>query len=580
MSIRSRAQTIAGAALLLVGALASAQSSAPCDADSIRSHSLASREGLGGRYGSGLAALAVAPCGDGFAVQPVISGNPALLMRVGVDRFAFLERPERQIVFRRSRDGTVEAVARAGTEQWLERAKPGAQVQDDLLLGRPDQAAARVGQPGEPELAEALELASAIGVKLPSRRAAVARFFDALAPRAPDSVAFHLAHGDALAQVGHMGSARRAYAKAVAAGASTEQLLARLRMTGAAPASPGGWTLPFALSQLLAAPRQDEMAAVLADWQSRTQDVSEVQEVHRQQLQIGGQQREAIVLSYRFNGGRQYGVVVLPEAHGPRCCAVLVDIKGTTPDYAPLDLDRQLPRSFRELGTLQSRTLVALPALRGERLTLGGKTFTSDGDRRDGWDGATDDARALLTVVLARFPQADPRRVCAFGHSRGASLAMMAAIRDRRFGCVVAEAGPVDWFALMPEDGWPLPAVVTEGLFSQSPPGRLGGQFIERFLAPVIAGQWTLAEARHRLLASSPLYFADRLPSTLAVYGGDDASVAMENGVALRSKLAGVPSSRVVIQPSLGHDLDPVDTPRLAGMFLRAHLGSTMRHER
>jgi len=557
--------------------MAPAFAPAPCDADTIRQGSLRAHEGLSGRYGDGLNTVVVAPCGTGLAVQPALSANPALLVRVGTDRYAFLERPERQIEFRRSASGSAEALSLVGSDRWLRRVPPVRQVWDDLLDGRAAVAAARVGRPGEQGFAEAAEVAQVVLARLPSRRGAVAEFLDALAPRAPDLAAFHRVHGDALAAVGRVAAARRAYHQALDAGAAVATMQPRLRMAGeVSTPAPNGWSVPFTMAQLLAPPTTDEMQAVRLDWRTRTLAVSAIEEVHHQPLPVeGGAAREAVVLSYRVDGARHFGVVLLPRATGAGCCAVIVDIKGTTPDYAPLAIERQLPRSLRELGSARDNTLVVLPGLRGERIELGGRTFVSDGDRRDGWDGAADDARALLTAVLTHYPQADPQRACAFGHSRGGTVALLAAARDRRFGCVAAEAGPVDWFALMAEDGWPLPAAVAEGLNGRSQPGDIGGQFIERFLAPVIAGEWTLAQARHRMLASSPLYFANQLPATLAVYGGDDASVPVANGLALRSRFQDFSSAgprAVIIQRATGHDLDPITTPLEVGRFLLSYL--------
>ncbi len=549
--------------------------SAPCDAASIRRAALASSGGLVGRYGAdaGARMLIVARCGDSYAVQPVVSGNPAFLAPAGVDTFAFQERPEREIAFRRTRSGGIDAITRVGTGEWLERvAAADTQLVEHILAGRTQRAVVATSRPGA-TASDVAAIASRILSTLPSMRANVLAFLSALAPR-HSTGPLAIAYGDALASVGRLNEAHAAYRRAATTDSLKGALASRLRMTSdtRAPIAEG-WTVPFDLRRVFDAPTAREKGTVLADWKARLVQPTAIEEVYR--MTSGNDSSVTVVLSFRLGALREYGAVILPAHAMSDCCAVVVDIKGTTPDYQPLEIGPQLTRSVRELGAARRDAIIALPGVRGERLVVGGREFVSEGDRRDGWDGAADDARALLSAVLAHYPQADARRVCAFGHSRGATVALLAAERDSRFGCVVAEAAPVDWFTQMTEDGWSLPAAIAEGLTSRSKPGAIGGQFIERFLAPAIDGVWSLEQVRHRMLASSPLYFADRLPPTLAIYGIDDASVSIGNGRALSAAFDRLPKRRGLhgrIQPAVGHDLDPVDTPVSAGHFLRDHL--------
>ena len=102
--------------------------------------------------------------------------------------------------------------------------------------------------------------------------------------------------------------------------------------------------------------------------------------------------------------------------------------------------------------------------------------MTSEGDRSDVWDGATDDALALLNVALKITPEADARRIAVFGRSRGGTVALLAAIRDPRIRQVVDWAGPSDLFRLMGQDGWTQREAVAEGLRYRSPPRGIGGR--------------------------------------------------------------------------------------------------------
>ncbi len=185
------------------------------------------------------------------------------------------------------------------------------------------------------------------------------------------------------------------------------------------------------------------------------------------------------------------------------------------------------------MGNLGSRFIYVVPTYRGERLEFQGKTFTSEGDRRDALDGATDDTIALLNVAMQITPEADATRVCAFGRSRGGTVALLTGIRDNRIDCVVNWSGPTDWFHLMDTEGWTEEETWAEALRMRASPTELGGQNVERFLSKAIARKANLAAVRHNMIASSPLYFASLLPLSQNHYGLEDTSVPTVNGYRL-----------------------------------------------
>ncbi|HEU4886800.1 MAG TPA: prolyl oligopeptidase family serine peptidase [Thermoanaerobaculia bacterium] len=196
-----------------------------------------------------------------------------------------------------------------------------------------------------------------------------------------------------------------------------------------------------------------------------------------------------------------------------------------------------------------------------------GKTWTSEGDRTDVWDGAADDFIAFAAAALTVTPEADGERMCAFGRSRGGTVAMLAGVRDARFDCVVSWAGPADQLQTMVQSGWSPRERAAEGVRRKSDVFGIGGQFIETFLAK---GR-SVAETRLHLIASSPLYFAERLRSTQAHYGEDDNIVSLRNGRALAAHNRGI---ELIVHPEAGHDLDRVLAFREAKRFLLQRLMS------
>ena len=165
---------------------------------------------------------------------------------------------------------------------------------------------------------------------------------------------------------------------------------------------------------------------------------------------------------------------------------------------------------------------------------------------------------------------------------------MLTGIRDKRISCVVNWAGPTDWFYAMGTNGWTEEELWGEGLRVRANTLQTGGQNIERFLKRAIDGSATLRDVRNRMIASSPLYFAHRLPPSQHHYGREDPFVPERNGIALATKLLG-PDMRIITRrstpcvlsaryqfcfyPNQGHDTDRILAPVHSRRFIIRTLG-------
>jgi dipeptidyl aminopeptidase/acylaminoacyl peptidase len=211
--------------------------------------------------------------------------------------------------------------------------------------------------------------------------------------------------------------------------------------------------------------------------------------------------------------------------------------------------------------------VIVAPGFRGEQVQAAGKSFTSNSPR-ESWDGAADDLIAFLNVALASTPEADSERICVFGRSRGGTVALLAAERDPRIGCVVAWAAPTDWFRFMAPAGWTQQQIAEDALRYRAKMNERGGQFVYNFLRP--GREENLVGVRLRMIASSPLYFADSLPEAQVHYGVEDSIVPERNGRELvrrtNSKL------KAFFYPNAGHDQDLFDAPGNTRRFLAGHL--------
>jgi hypothetical protein len=332
-----------------------------------------------------------------------------------------------------------------------------------------------------------------------------------------------------------------------------------------------GWKLSFPLASVFAKPTISEIASVEKDWQSRDLRPSGVEEELQSVVTIADRKFNIRIVSHLVHGKRHYGAIILPPNATRGCCPVIIEAKGVSPTYFPLELENlSAPRMMDDLAY---DFIYVVPTYRGEVLNLNGKTYTSEGDRTDALDGATDDTIALLNVALETTPEiARPSKICAFGRSRGGTVAMLTGIRDKRIDCVVNWSGPTDWFYAMGTEGWTEQELWSEALRTKANTQQTGGQNVERFLKRAVDGEAGLEDVRHRMIASSPLYFAQRLPRSQHHYGLEDPSVPVRNARQLIAQLRRhrVPASRyeAFIYPGQGHDTDRLVAPIKSREFI------------
>ena len=180
----------------------------------------------------------------------------------------------------------------------------------------------------------------------------------------------------------------------------------------------------------------------------------------------------------------------------------------------------------------KGNSVLVVPAFRGRTMHYNGKSFAADGDFCDAWDGATDDTIALLNVVETSTPLANMKRVLATGYSRGGNVALLMAERDNRIHTVIDGAGPVDFYRNEVRE-------------------RYGYQYQCQFF-----NNKTAAQARQRMLASSPLRF-NFLPTVKQVYifhGANDLTVPLWNPAEMNVHLLSQGfSTKYIIYDGFGH---------------------------
>ncbi|MEO8574169.1 MAG: prolyl oligopeptidase family serine peptidase [Pyrinomonadaceae bacterium] len=447
----------------------------------------------------------------GLTIRPVLWTATQLLRKTSKDQFEVVDRVSRGAGFQRDEAGRVTGVTIRGMDGEglnLRRADAPLLPLELLVADRPIEAASDYVARGES--AKGLEAAEQVLYRLPTKTNSVVAFLNGLAPHFRTDSNFYRLRGFALVQAGDRAAALKSFRQAHELDpidAETISALARLKAFRSG-SNDHPWKIPFPLASIFVKPTAAEIAAVEKDWAKRDLSARGIKEELKSTVVIADRRFNVRIVSHLVLGNRHYGAIITPENSTGKSLPVIIEAKGVSPNYFPLELEKlAAPRS---MGDMAEEFVYVVPTFRGEVLTFNGWNYTSEGDRTDALDGATDDTIALLNVALGTTPEIDRARICAFGHSRGGTVAMLAGIRDKRIACVVNWAGPTDWFYAMGTNGWTEEELWSEGLRTRANTQQTGGQNVERFLKSAIDGKAGLADIRHRMIASSPLYFAHR----------------------------------------------------------------------
>ncbi len=282
------------------------------------------------------------------------------------------------------------------------------------------------------------------------------------------------------------------------------------------------------LSALFATPSGSEIQAVRAEWAARNPSSMNATIVQTIQTTASGVPGVVAAISHTVDGFTHYGAVFVPNGLAAGTAPIIMYLHpGDGGVSAP---GPDLTSIVSSLKGLSRDFVYVLPSFRSESLKMGGTTYLSGGPPSP-WDRDVDDALALMEVVMAIVPQADPSRVAAIGYSRGAEVALLMGIRDARIDAVVEFSGPTDWY-----DPW-VQGIIA-GLVAGQPANRAGLDVInQRFIQPWAKGQVTLSAMRRELIRRSPVLFASSLPWTQVHHGTADATVNVSQAQSLIARM-------------------------------------------
>lgn len=302
------------------------------------------------------------------------------------------------------------------------------------------------------------------------------------------------------------------------------------------------------LTELFKPPTQAERDEVLRDWESRTHSAADVNTVSQKTISLGDVPATVRLVSHTVGNATHFGAIVSPDDAEPGSLPIVVYLHGGDNG---VDVDELLSALPIALGGSQGDYAYLVPSFRSEKLRYNGVTYTSTGDASP-WDRDVDDVLSLVDVAASLVPAIDGERIGLVGFSRGACVAMLAGIRDKRIDLVIEFFGPTDFYSAWTEE---IFADALDGSLRDLPGvSTLNADIIQ----PLKAGTKTYADVRLDLLRRSPVYFVDQLPPTQGHHGMLDIVVPVSEAELLKAAFIaeGPPSTdhALYTYPLGGHD--------------------------
>jgi dienelactone hydrolase len=265
----------------------------------------------------------------------------------------------------------------------------------------------------------------------------------------------------------------------------------------------------YSRDELFATPTQQELDAVVNDWKSR--DLSPKNYSVIQNTEVFPDITLKIV-SFSVSGHAEYGALLIPTSN--TALPVRMFIGGFNLDSPVNAVKLAIDQTF-----FDDPFIFVFPSLRGQslRIMVNDVAYTSpasEGEHCEAFDGAADDAIALLNIVESTEPTADMNRLAVRGGSRGGTVALLIGERDKRVKLTIGVAGPTDMIELTSENENDL-------------------TYQCQFLGDLANGA-TLSDVRHKMIASSPVFFAKDLPKTQLHLAANDVIVPVSQGEELK----------------------------------------------
>lgn len=270
-------------------------------------------------------------------------------------------------------------------------------------------------------------------------------------------------------------------------------------------------------STLFAIPTTIELDNISNSWHNSNLSPTDYQ--IEQQTDILSGAFKLKIVSFRVNSIKEYGALIIPNTTVTVPVQILVGGFGLNITTNSVNL------ALNNSGSGNSRILAIPESL---AITINGTVYTtplSEGNHCDAFDKATDDVLAFLNLIQQTEAKADVNRTGVRGGSRGGTVALLAGIRDSRVKRVVGIVSPTNILELTSQN-------VNDATYQC------------QFLSAYKNGQASLEDTRNKMIASSPIYFAQHLPLTQLHLGLKDVNVPIKQGYDIEKRMdeLGLPS--------------------------------------
>jgi len=273
-------------------------------------------------------------------------------------------------------------------------------------------------------------------------------------------------------------------------------------------------------------PTEAEKQQILTSWEQPVA-ASQIQIEAIDTVMIASDAVVVRIVSHEVEGERHVGAITHPVGVTDPLPVLLYchfDVEGIQFESAVLVLTAVA-------GLRGGQFAYVIPAYRGQSMRLGTRSFRSEGERSP-WDGEIADAIGLLKVAWT-LPETINGRAAALGLSAGATVALLAAVREPGIEAVVDYFGPSDFFGAFSQNM--LQQIVDDDI----PEIRRISLVADLLVLPWTNGRISTPQMRLELLRRSPAQFADRLPAILAHHGTRDDIVDQSETTRLQTAMDG-----------------------------------------
>lgn len=292
----------------------------------------------------------------------------------------------------------------------------------------------------------------------------------------------------------------------------------------------------ISIEELFKIPTADELKDIINEWESKAFTPMQVQTEYAEQKPNGDSIK---VISHYVSGQKHYGIIRIPAGIDTKKAPILLALQGGGAEIDVLESTSLFKISGGMCRDVLSNYITIAASFRGDIVKGDGFCFRSEGYTGDVWLGAAEDAVSFLEVVKAMYSKADSAKVLAMGVSRGATVALIIGALTEKLDHIISISTHANFLNM--------------DTFRNE---RVGSDYRQVFFTP----QTTPENIRKRLLASSPYYFAERLPVVEIHQGTEDILTTVHHAKQLAQRLHEVGRNdstfRIYYYEGKGHGYD------------------------